>query len=125
MIQIARSLYGHPITARVTLLPRDIHVLLTGGQLPHVGASSLFWKGEAEGAIQPAGHREQALTDRWAEALSRRFGCRAAVVGGIHYDNASPEQIAEIVSITEEMLEEASRCIQEIKKEEQQDEQRT
>lgn len=122
MIRIDRSLYGFPITARVTLLPRDIHVLLTGGQLPHTGAVSLYRQGVREGAIQPPGHREQAVSDRWAETLSRRFDCRATVVCGIHYDNARPDQIAGILSIAEEMLEEAACCIHKTKKEDQYDE---
>lgn len=71
MIQVTRSLYGFTITACVTLFPQDIHVLLTGGQLAHTGAVSMYRAGIAEGAIQPEGHRERALTDRWAKALSR------------------------------------------------------
>lgn len=122
MIKIDRSLWGFPVTACITLLPRDIHVLLTGGQLPHVGAMSLFSRGEAEGAVQPAGHREQTLTDHWAEVLSRRFDCRVAVVGGIHYDNATPAQIKTILSVTEKMLAETITFIDKTIKEEQKDE---
>lgn len=122
MIKIDSSLWGFPITARITLFTRDIHVLLTGGQLPHVGAISLFSCGKAEGAVQPAGHREQTLTDHWAEALSRRFACRVVVVGGIHYDNATPAQIKTILSVTEKMLGEAITFIDKAIKEEQKDE---
>ena len=114
MIQVTRSLYGFTITACVTLFPQDIHVLLTGGQLAHTGAVSMCRAGIAEGAIQ---------TDRWAKALSRQFNCRATVVGGVHYDNARPDQIATIVSVTEDMLVETIRCIGQRKKEDNQDEQ--
>lgn len=123
MIRITRSLYGHEITACVSLLTRDIHVLLTGGQLPHIGAVSVYSGGTAEGAIQPHGHREQLLTDRWAQTLSRQFGCRAAVVGGVHYDALRPDQIEAVVTTADEMLNEAIQVIAAVKKEEVQNEQ--
>ena len=121
MICITRDLYGCSITAWVTLFPQDIHVLLAGGQLPHTGAVSMYRNGIAEGVIQPEGHRERALTDWWAKVLSREFTGRATVVSGVHYDNARPDQIAAIVSVTEDMLAEALSCIGKIKKEEKED----
>ncbi len=123
MIRIRRSLFGRPVTARITLLTRDLHVLLTGGSLPHIGAVSVYSGGMPEGAIQPDGHREQLLTDRWAEALSRQFDCRVAVVGGVHYDALRPDQIGMVVTAADEMLNEAIRVIAAMKKEEVENEQ--
>lgn len=66
-------------------------VIVTGG-LAHAGAAAL---GGAEGVrtVCRAGHREDELCGLVAEKLSRA-GIVCAVVGGVHYDAITPEEIA-------------------------------
>lgn len=108
---LEKSVYGYDIRAEVTLLKHDIHILLTGGSLPHTGAVSMYWDGREDGAIQPEGHREKIVTDRWSRTLSEEFHCRVTTVCGIHYDHLSKEEIRQIVSVTDEMLAEAVKRI--------------
>lgn len=101
---IKRELYGHEIEAVITKMPRDIHILLAGGELPHIGAISIFQNGQQEAHTELAGHKEGGISSKWAKELSARFLCRVTVVCGIHYDNAAREMIEEIVRRTDEML---------------------
>ncbi len=101
--KICRQLYGYNIEANVTVMDRDIHILLTGGCLPHVGAVSIFKKGKKENSIQLPGHKDGVVGGRWARQLSEKFPYRVTVVCGIHYDNASAGMIEEIVRKTDEM----------------------
>lgn len=107
MTVLERELYGRPITVRLERLDEGVHVLLTGGHRTHIGAVSLA---EPEGTVETRvfpGHKDQYVSEPWALALAARTGQRACVVCGIHYDNASPAQIREILACTGALLEEA------------------
>lgn len=104
VIETSKQLYGYEIKATVTLLEKDIHVLLTGGCLWHTGAVSMFCNGIEEGLIIAPNHKEGEISKAWANAISKHFNCRATVVCGIHYDNATKEMIKEIVKKSDEML---------------------
>jgi hypothetical protein len=112
---IDRCIYGYRIRAEITLLKSDIHVLLTGGSIPHTGAVSMYCDGKKDGNIQPEGHKEKELAELWSKTLSEEFHCRATTVCGIHYDNLDEKKIKEIVSVTEEMLTEAVSGVRRMK----------
>jgi hypothetical protein len=90
----------------------DIHILLTGGCLPHTGAVSIFERGKELGSIQLPGHKDGVVSSRWAKELSERFPHKVTVVCGIHYDNASGSMIQEIVKHTEYMLQEVIKNLE-------------
>ena len=106
MLMIQRQLFGFPICASVTRLDDGVHVLLTGGCRTHVGAISVSEpKQPTETKVFP-GHKDQLISEPWAEALAGLLEKRAVVACGIHYDAASKMQILEILRCTEEMLQE-------------------
>ena len=115
MIIVKNELFGFEIVAETTLLPHDIHVLITGGNLPHTGAVSMYSNGISEGFIQPVGHKDKAVSELWSKKLSEEFHCRVTTVCGIHYDNLTFEQIMKVVSTTEKMLEDTIFHINKIK----------
>ncbi len=105
MIELERLLFGCPICCRATRLDSGIHVLLTGGGKSHIGAVSVAEPdGKTETNVFP-GHKDQFVSEPWAKALAAKIGQRACVVCGIHYDDATQEQIAEILRQTDQMLE--------------------
>lgn len=56
------------------------------------------------------GHKDGAVSERWAEALAKA-GYRPVVVeAGIHYDNLSREGIMDVIRLTDEILLELSNC---------------
>lgn len=126
-LEIKRSLFGKDICMQLTRLDDGITVLLTGGDKSHVGAISIaepveqktepihFAAGTGVTKKQPEvtcqtisfpGHKEAVISEKWATEIAEKNKCRTIVQVGIHYDNATKEQILEIVKVTEELLEE-------------------
>ena len=104
MTVLHRTLLGAELRATVTRLDEGIHVLLTGGSKSHIGAISTAEPGErAETSVFP-GHKDQFISAPWAEKVANQTGERACVVCGIHYDDATREQIVEIVETADDML---------------------
>lgn len=104
--ELKRTLFGADIIAQVTVLDEGVHVLLAGGERSHVGAVALAQNGERLACPSFPGHKEQAVAERWACLLSERTaGCVTAACG-IHYDNATAEQISEILRVCDGLLDE-------------------
>ena len=99
-----QELMGAPITVHVICLPNGLQVTVYGGTLPHIGAVSVA---DPQGNVttqQFPTHKDGLVSERWARVLSEA-GYRPAVVAvGIHYDDLSREQIAEVVVLTDDML---------------------
>lgn len=104
VITIRRQLFGAELICTATPLDEGIHVLLTGGHKSHIGAISTAQPGESADTKYFPGHKDQFISTPWAERLAARLGQRVCVVCGIHYDDATKTQIAEILHVTEEML---------------------
>lgn len=103
---LIRELMGNPIKAHAICLPNGLQVTVYGGTLPHIGAVSVV---DPQGSIatqQFPTHRDGVVSERWAKVLSEAGYRPAVVTAGIHYDNLSREQIAEVVALTDDMLEE-------------------
>lgn len=105
-LKIKSRVYGYDIEADITVMYSDIHILLTGGCLPHVGAVSIFENGKETLNIQLSEHKDGLVSSKWAREVSKVFHSRVTVVCGIHYDNATSKMLQEIVGHTEKMLEE-------------------
>lgn len=101
---LEEMLFGYPIRCQVTELDSGVHVLLTGGCRSHIGAVSIAQPGEETETRVFPGHKDQFVSEPWAAALSERSGQRVCVVCGIHYDDASREQIEEILRCTQRLL---------------------
>lgn len=99
------QLFGCPITCRVTRLHEGLHVLLVGGVRTHVGAVSTALPGEKSETRYFPGHKDQFVSEPWAEKLAEKLAEPVTVVCGIHYDDATKEQIREILQCTDGMLE--------------------
>lgn len=99
-----RSVLGRPVCCTLTQLDDGIHVLLTGGDLSHIGAVSVCDPAKAPETITLPGHKEQYITEPWAKAIANAARQRCCVVCGIHYDSASPEDIRRILSETDQLL---------------------
>lgn len=102
-LELTHELFDEEITALVTQLENGINASVFGGQLPHVGAVSIASPGECQTTEFP-GHRDSAVSRRWAESLCEKFSCPVVVSVGIHYDNLSREGIEAVLQLSEEML---------------------
>ena len=106
LILLERTVCGRPLRAEIRRLDEGIHVLLTGGDKSHIGAVSWAEPGEEVRTQVFPGHRDDVLSEPWAESIALAAGQRTLVVCGIHYDNASREDIAEIVRTAGKLLQE-------------------
>lgn len=85
---------------------RDLVVLIGGGE-SHIGSLAVSDKKVNEKPFQYTlkNHREDQIVRRVAERVSAVVKCEVAVIGGIHYDGISGEQIQQIVRNVELLLE--------------------
>jgi hypothetical protein len=87
----------------------DYLLTLTGGR-EHVGAVAVGLFDEksqraSSSVITLPGHREEQLALQGARQVSRATRKTTVFVAGIHQDNISPEEITDVVSAAEEMVE--------------------
>ena len=104
-IQFEKTVLGHPLRAELTALDHGVHILLTGGERTHVGAVSICNE-EGVQTLELRGHKESILSALWAGRLYQTWDIPVTVVCGIHYDNATKEELCLIVEAAGEMLEE-------------------
>ena len=121
------------IYLKVFRLGRDLQVLCGGGA-SHIGAVALaapaqgyeLQQGQhalADQAAQPGqtaarllalpGHKEDALALRMAQSISQSLHCAVCVSAGIHYDNITRAEIAQVEQMVQDLTQ---RCISALKK---------
>lgn len=101
---LTRELMGAPVTAHVICLPSGLQVTIYGGTLPHIGAVSVV---DPQGSIttqQFPTHKDGVVSEQWAKAVFEAGYCPLVVTAGIHYDGLNPEQIGDVVKLTDDML---------------------
>lgn len=99
-----RTFRGKIIAADATITDSGVQIGLFGGDKPHIGAVGILDPAGKIMVTQFETHREGILCQQWCEALAKA-GCIPAVVSaGVHYDNASKEEIEQIVQLCHELL---------------------
>lgn len=109
MFKTTKKVSRIEIILEVKKLGEDYLLTLTGGK-EHVGAVAVGLFDEKSGRASSSvltlpGHREEQLALDSAKRVSKATGKTSVVVAGIHVDNISLEEIKEIVSTAEEMVE--------------------
>ena len=109
--RFAAVLWNEEITAVLHRVGEDCAVVVAGGQKEHVGAVSLCSEeGETQTLVFP-GHKEQFITGPWCDRIHAITGGAVSVAAGVHYDNLSKEEIAQVMAVTEELLEQVLRYL--------------
>ena len=101
-----RRFRGKPITAEITATDGGVQGGLYGGDKPHIGAVGIAAPDGNITVTQFEGHKEGVLCQQWCEGLFKAVNCPVAVSAGVHYDNASKEEILQIVQLCGELLRE-------------------
>ncbi|HET8686913.1 MAG TPA: hypothetical protein VFM18_09650 [Methanosarcina sp.] len=109
MFHIKRKVGKIEIVLDAKKVGEDYLLTLTGGE-EHVGAVAIGLFDErsqraSSSVITMPGHREDNLALNGARQVSRATGKTSVFVVGIHKDNISLEEIRDIVSAAEEMVE--------------------
>ena len=102
-LNIVRMIKGRELTLQVQLVGRDIQVLCSGGDRPHIGAVSLASPYLRDGVVRSSvstltvlTHREDMLSRQLADLFCRHFCVTVAASCGVHFDEISPELISQI-----------------------------
>lgn len=103
-MKLNRHVLGHSIWAELNELNDGLDVGIYGGCSTHVGAVTLA---EADGTyrtIERDHHKDSFISKRWAVELAKLLHVPVCVRCGIHYDNATKDQLTVITASCDEML---------------------
>lgn len=94
----------------------DACIILTGGDRPHLGAVAV---GQPRPSLADPekvsvtlsnitllGHKDDILARRVAVGVTPKLAVNVVVCCGVHLDNILPEEITDILDLTDEMIEE-------------------
>lgn len=98
------SVLGFPIYADAMKLDDGWDIGVFGGCRTHVGAVTLA---EADGTFQTLkrpSHMDGVISEMWAKSLAVKLRASVCVRCGIHYDNATKEDISDIVAGCKKLL---------------------
>ena len=94
-----------PIHINIIDTGRGINVLIAGGDSAHIGAISIAQPGQPVITHEFEGHRDSAVSERWALIICERFKAPAVVSCGIHYDGITKDQIVSVCTELDSFLE--------------------
>lgn len=111
-MKIERNVLSYPIRAEIKKLDEGWDVGIYGGCNTHVGAVSLADSGGTVETIERPHHKDSFVSARWAKELAKAWQAPVCVRCGIHYDNATKEQLEIITTSCDEMLREAKKALE-------------
>lgn len=82
----------------------DLVFVLGGGERPHVGGGVLCEPGKEPRVVSVEGHYDTVVLRLIAKGACEKYHQTVFVVGGIHIDHASKEEIALLVKNCEALL---------------------
>ena len=88
-------------------LGQDIIYVLGGGERSHIGGIVVCEPGKKAIDICLEGHYDDIVLKPIAEEASKKYKTKVVVVGGVHVDNASKEEIEILVRNCKELI----KCI--------------
>lgn len=110
---IEKELSYSRLVVTVTRLGEDYHVVVQGGEKPHIGCvvlaiprPSLTGDGSVSvtsSVLNITGHKDEELCRCLAEMLARKKNAVTVYTGGFHVDHIQKEQIAEVTEAIREI----------------------
>lgn len=85
----------------------DLIYILGGGEKPHVGSIAICEPEKKIQVIKFDGHYDYIVVEPIAQAACKKYGKKIVVIGGIHIDNATKDEIDLIVKNCRELI----KCI--------------
>ncbi len=97
----------YDLSAGVSLIGKDLMVVIWGGEKPHIGAVAMAQPrpslkdpkvtSATASVFCYVGHKEDELSKAAAEILAATLNTNVVVAAGIHWDNIKPEGIQRII----------------------------
>lgn len=114
---IVKKLSYTRLTVQVISQGQDFHILLGGGDRPHIGCTVLAVPrpslqsdkkemSSTASVINVTGHKDEQLCRYLAEKVAAGTQAVTVCTGGFHVDNITEAQIAEVIQAVKEIAEE-------------------
>jgi hypothetical protein len=88
-------------------MTNDIVYILGGGEKPHIGGIVICEPNKESHIIKFANHYDHIVIKPIAEAACKKYSKKVVVLGGVHVDNATKDEIDLLVENCKELI----RCI--------------
>jgi hypothetical protein len=101
----------YQISAHGQYIGNDLHLVITGGEQPHVGAVAVGTQalGEPDGIhvslITVPGHKEDVVVEKAARRLARQLGITVLVAAGMHWDEIDKKGIDQVLVHADQLTE--------------------
>lgn len=82
----------------------DIVIRIGGGERPHIGAISICTGADKPLTLSLPGHKDYLVSHIAAQKIFNETGRNTLVIAGIHVDDASGEDIRELMNNAEECI---------------------
>ncbi|NLI14311.1 proteasome assembly chaperone 4 family protein [Pelotomaculum propionicicum] len=114
IIEISKKYGGLNVELQAIAMGRDWNVIITGGEIPHLGAIALgiprpsLQNPEQTSAtvsvLTLTGHKEDEIARPAAHFLASKLNAPVVVTCGIHNDRIKPEDIRRVGQLVQEAL---------------------
>lgn len=114
MIQLSTSYKNHTINCTALKIGNDYNISIFGGDIPHIGAIALGIPvmlphninkiTSSASLLTVPGHKEETIALNSAKLLSKKLNTTVTVCCGIHIKNISKEEIVDITSTVDELI---------------------
>ena len=117
MIRIEKDTPRFKLVLAAQPMGNDLNVSLYGGDVPHIGAvalavphAGLSDPEEVDASVSlltVTGHKEDELARKISYTLATAFNCTVSVACGIHLDQATGQEIYDVIKAADNLLEQA------------------
>jgi hypothetical protein len=101
----------YQISAHCQYIGNDLHIVITGGEQPHVGSVAVGTLSTSEpdgihvALITVPGHKEDIVVEKAARRLTRQLGITVLIAAGMHWDKIDKKGIAQVVEHADQLTE--------------------
>lgn len=104
MIKISRKVNRIEVNLVTFPMGKDLCVILTGGDTPHLGAITAGSQSLSPQTIVFDTHKENFVTEMAANMLRREHEGNFIICCGIHLDNIEKKEICVVMDLCNEMI---------------------
>lgn len=106
MIQLSGKYQRIDINISAYEMGKDLCVLITGGDTPHLGALTAASQSMAPQTIAFDTHKEYHVTELATRYLLQEYKGNFVVCCGIHLDDINKQEISDVMELAEKMIRE-------------------
>jgi len=103
MLMITSGKGKHRVTLKQQNIGEDLLLVLQGGEQPHVGGVVVCEPGKKLKIIRLGSHKDHIVLESLARTAANKYETTVVVVGGIHIDCATKEDIDKIIQNCKEI----------------------